>query len=199
MRLAKRIDGLVLRGNRAAALTCGHRTRPLADGEAVVLAIPAGAAAKMLPGMVPVLPTNPIVNAHFAMPEDAALPGGVPFLGLLGGVAEWLFHRPGLISATVSAGVDWVDRSAAEIADAVWADVANVCGTNITRPPVRVVKERRATIRQDPRTAARRPGCRTALANVLLAGDWTDTGLPATIEGAVLSGVRAAQAARDTA
>ncbi len=197
VRLGTRIDGLARSGNRIAALKRGDRARPLGRNEAVVLAMPPDAAAKLLPGMLPALPSNPIVNAHFAVPEDMGLPGGVPFLGLLGGTAEWLFHRPGLISATVSAGTAWVDRNAAEIADAVWADVADVCRTEITRPPVRIVKERRGTIRQDPRTARRRPGCRTALANLLLAGDWTNTGLPATIEGAVLSGVRAAEAALD--
>jgi uncharacterized protein with NAD-binding domain and iron-sulfur cluster len=55
-----------------------------------------------------------------------------------------------------------------------------------------VVKERRATFRQDPGEVARRPGNRTVAANLALAGDWTDTGLPATIEGAILSGSLAA-------
>ncbi|MDE0044678.1 MAG: FAD-dependent oxidoreductase, partial [bacterium] len=60
------------------------------------------------------------------------------------------------------------------------------------------IKERRATISQDPDTIAMRPGTRTAFNNMYLAGDWTDTGLPATIEGAVLSGKRAARACEQT-
>jgi uncharacterized protein with NAD-binding domain and iron-sulfur cluster len=56
-----------------------------------------------------------------------------------------------------------------------------------------VVKERRATFAQTPSALAQRPPSRTALANLALAGDWTDTGLPATIEGAIRSGFKAAQ------
>jgi hydroxysqualene dehydroxylase len=59
-------------------------------------------------------------------------------------------------------------------------------------PPWRLVKERRATFAQTPAQLARRPGPATAWENLVLAGDWTRTGLPATIEGAVLSGERAA-------
>jgi uncharacterized protein with NAD-binding domain and iron-sulfur cluster len=54
------------------------------------------------------------------------------------------------------------------------------------------VRERRATFAATPEENARRPGARTAFANLYLAGDWTDTGLPATIEGAIRSGNRAA-------
>jgi uncharacterized protein with NAD-binding domain and iron-sulfur cluster len=59
-------------------------------------------------------------------------------------------------------------------------------------PPFRVVKEKRATFAQDPETVAKRPGPVTSLGNLLLAGDWTNTGLPATIEGAIRSGRKAA-------
>ena len=59
-------------------------------------------------------------------------------------------------------------------------------------PPWRVVKEKRATFAATAAQDRRRPGPRTALENLVLAGDWTATGLPATIEGAIRSGDRAA-------
>ena len=59
-------------------------------------------------------------------------------------------------------------------------------------PPWRIVKERRATFAATPAQIARRPGATTRWQNLLLAGDWTETGLPATIEGAIDSGLRAA-------
>ena len=59
-------------------------------------------------------------------------------------------------------------------------------------PPWQIVKEKRATFAATPAQNAKRPGSRTKWANVLLAGDWIQTGLPATIEGAVRSGYKAA-------
>ena len=61
-------------------------------------------------------------------------------------------------------------------------------------PLYRVVREKRATFAATPDQDRKRPSARTALANLVLAGDWTDTGLPATIEGAVRSGHAAADA-----
>jgi len=60
-------------------------------------------------------------------------------------------------------------------------------------PPWQIVRERRATFAATVEQDRRRPGARTAWRNLLLAGDWTNTGLPATIEGAVRSGNRAAE------
>lgn len=58
-----------------------------------------------------------------------------------------------------------------------------------------MVKEKRATFAATPEQDARRPGAATAWRNLWLAGDWTATGLPATIEGALRSGERAAKLA----
>jgi hydroxysqualene dehydroxylase len=55
-----------------------------------------------------------------------------------------------------------------------------------------VIKEKRATFSPTPAVERLRPVAETAIAGLLLAGDWTATGLPATIEGAVLSGHTAA-------
>ena len=62
-------------------------------------------------------------------------------------------------------------------------------------PPWQIVKEKRATFAATPAQDAKRPDSRTRWDNVLLAGDWIQTGLPATIEGAVRSGYKAASIA----
>ncbi|MDB5485978.1 MAG: hpnE, partial [Tardiphaga sp.] len=59
-------------------------------------------------------------------------------------------------------------------------------------PPWQIVRERRATFAATPKQNAMRPGAKTGAANLFIAGDWTDTGLPATIEGSIRSGDRAA-------
>ena len=67
-----------------------------------------------------------------------------------------------------------------------------VAGLPKSMPPWQIVRERRATFAATPAENAKRPGPQTSWPNLLLAGDWTQTGLPATIEGAIRSGNRAA-------
>jgi uncharacterized protein with NAD-binding domain and iron-sulfur cluster len=74
----------------------------------------------------------------------------------------------------------------------IWAEVAKVTQIEKPLPPWQIIKEKRATFAATVEENARRPGANTAYANLVLAGDWTATGLPATIEGAVRSGHRAA-------
>lgn len=74
----------------------------------------------------------------------------------------------------------------------IWADVAEVTQIAKPLPPWQIIKEKRATFAATPAQDARRPCARTAYANLVLAGDFTATGLPATIEGAIRSGFRAA-------
>ena len=74
----------------------------------------------------------------------------------------------------------------------IWREVAALCDLGSQLPPWQIVNERRATFTATPGQDAKRPSARTDWANIALAGDWTQTGLPATIEGAVRSGYRAA-------
>ena len=74
----------------------------------------------------------------------------------------------------------------------LWHDVSRVANIAAELPPWQIVRERRATFAATPSQNARRPGAATAWRNLILAGDWTATGLPATIESAVRSGTRAA-------
>jgi hypothetical protein len=146
----------------------------------------------LLPGLVVPDAFRAIVNVHFRLDAD---PGEAGFTGVIGGVAEWVFIKPGIASVTISAADRMVDQGAETIAAAVWPDVAAVCGIAAGRqPPWRVIKEKRATFAATPAQQRRRPPARTAINNLVLAGDWTATGLPATIEGAIWSGCNAASA-----
>ncbi len=154
--------------------------------EAVVLAVPPNIAADLLPGLTVPDAFCPILNIHFR--ADAA-PG---FIGVIGGTAQWVFAKAGVASVTISAAGDLVDLSAEAIAARVWPDVRTALDLADPMPAFRVVKERRATFAATAAQERRRPGPRTALGNLALAGDWTATGLPATIEGAIRSGRAAA-------
>ncbi|WP_431856488.1 hydroxysqualene dehydroxylase HpnE [Azospirillum sp.] len=189
LHLNARVEAVDPAGFRAA----GARV-DLGAGEPLVLALPAWGVEKLLPEVAPPPPGPTIVNAHFRLDRPVTLPGGLPFLALVGGTAEWLFARGDVLSVTVSAADALAESPAEEIAARLWAEAARALGIAAALPPYRVVKERRATVDQSPAHAAGRPPARTAHPALFLAGDWTDTGLPATLEGAVRSGERAAAA-----
>ncbi|MBC7800482.1 MAG: FAD-dependent oxidoreductase [Gemmatimonadaceae bacterium] len=188
-------DAEILLGHRIPSLgfAAGRVTaigdRPLASDEAVVVAAPTAAA--LVPGLDMPDRFEAILNVHFRYDAD---PGEAGFTGLIGGTAEWVFVKPGVVSVTISAGNRRVDAPAAELAAEVWHDVRRVLDLPAAMPPWRVVKEKRATFAATPDQDRRRPHARTRWPNLVLAGDWTATGLPATIEGAIRSGCTAASA-----
>jgi len=189
----RRLRGLAMTGKRIDALDFGAESAALRPGDCVVLAMPAANLVQILPEIQAPLETRAIVNAHFRLDEEVQLPGGNRLLGIIGGTAQWLFARGDIASVTVSAADKLAEKDAADIAELLWRDVAKSLGKLPSAPPpVRIVKEKRATFAQIPAALAKRPKPRTAYENLFLAGDWTATGLPATIEGAVLSGQRAA-------
>lgn len=190
IRFGARLDGMDMEGDRVAALSVAGTRVELGAGDSVVLAVPAWIAEKLVPDLTVPPPGRAIVNAHFRLDHAPAL----TFLGLIGGTAEWLFARGNIVSVTVSDADTLADLPADAVAAQLWRDVARALDLNGAPPPFRVVKEKRATPDQAPEHAANRPGVRTALTNLVLAGDWTETGLPATLEGAVRSGERAARA-----
>ncbi len=161
----------------------------------VVLALPPYAVARLLPDLALPAEMSPIVNAHYRLDGPVVLPGGGPILGLIGGTAQWLIARGDVVSVTVSAADALVERPSDALAALLWRDVAAALSLPaLPVPPVRVIKERRATLRLTPAQENRRPGPVTAALNLFLAGDWTQTGVPPTIEGAIRSGRRAARA-----
>jgi len=161
----------------------------------VVLAVPPHALARLVPDIGAPADMSPIVNAHYRLDGPVVLPGGQRLLGLIGGTAQWLIARDDVVSVTVSAADALVERPPEALAALLWRDVASALDLPpLPVPPARTIKERRATLRLTPAQENRRPGTVTATLNLFLAGDWTQTGVPPTIEGAIRSGRRAAQA-----
>ena len=193
LRFGTRIRGLVTTGDGITALEGDGEDIAVARDDVVILAVPSWIAETIVPGLSAPPPGDPIVNVHYRLPRAATGAGDVRIVGVVGGVAQWVFCRGEIASVTISAARDLTDTPAEEIIARCWPDVALALELgDMPLPPARVVKERRATFAQTPAAAHLRPGCRTAVANLLLAGDWTNTGLPATIEGAVRSGFTAA-------
>jgi squalene-associated FAD-dependent desaturase len=189
VRMGRRVETIVVDRDRAAALRVAGEDIAIQPNEAVIVATPAWITPTLLPGVRAPDVFSSIVNGHF----QAQAPAGAPkMVGVIGGTAQWLFAFDGRIAVTVSGADALVDASREETAAALWRDVALVYGLGPDLPAWQIVKERRATFAATPEQAARRPGARTAWRNLVLAGDWTDTGLPATIEGAIRSGHKAA-------
>lgn len=193
----RRLRALDFEGARVARLDFGDVKVTLDVKEVVVLALPPGVAGDLVPDLAVPRDSRPIVNAHIRLPEDArpalALPEELPLLGLVGGAADWLFLRDDVASLTVSAAEDLAERAGEEIAALLWRETAKALGLDPAgKPVVRIIKEKRATLAQTPAALRLRPPARTRWLNLALAGDWTDTGYPATIESAVRSGAAAA-------
>jgi squalene-associated FAD-dependent desaturase len=198
IRFGSRLRALGFAGDRVTELLFDDSATMLRPEDSVILAAPAMIAARLVPGLI--VPDNyaPIVNAHFRCPLSSSGPPGAPlFAGIIGGTAEWVFRKREVVSVTISAADRIVDRPANELRETLWRDVTLAFALpSVPPPPARIVKERRATFRATPAQQARRPAAATVWANLHLAGDYVDTGLPATIEGAIRSGFAAAARVR---
>ena len=175
--------------NGVSELNFGGDTVAIEREGCVIMAVPPRSAAALLPGLKTPSKFRAIVNAHFRFDPPQNLP---PLTGVVGGLIEWLFAFPQRLSITISNGDRLLDMPREELAKSIWNEICEVAGVRGELPPWQIVRERRATFEATPEQDARRPGAITDRKNLFLAGDWTDTGLPATIEGSVRSGNRAA-------
>jgi len=192
--LGARVDAVDLADDAPRALHVAGERIELSSSEGLILATPSWVTARLLPHYRVAWEESPIINAHFAL-DDGCGRAEPTLVGLVGGRAQWIFRRPGLASVTVSAADALVDRPADELAQLFWPEVRTALDLgDAPLPAFRIIKEKRATPRQTPAAAAARWPTRTRWRGLALAGDWIDTGLPATIESAVRSGEAAVRA-----
>jgi hypothetical protein len=192
VQLGERCRRIVFGRAHAVALEFPEATVPVSKDDIVVLAVPPWAAQELVPKVVVPNDFRAIVNAHFkiAPPEDAP-----PILGVIGGTVEWIFSFPDRISITISGADRLIDMDRNALAALIWKDVTTALKMDALMPEWQIVKERRATFAATVEQNAKRAKATTNWVNLFLAGDWTATGLPATIEGAVRSGHKAAELA----
>ena len=184
----RRLRALDFDGDKVVGLDFGDE-RLTAGVDAVILAVPPIVAADLVPDIKVPSEFRAIVNAHFRLDPP---PGLAPIIGVVNGTIEWLFTFGDRLSITISAADRLLDAPREMLAQKLWQEVAIVTGLPTALPPWQIVRERRATFAATPRQNAKRPAATTTWRNLWLAGDWTMTGLPATIEGAIRSGNRAA-------
>ena len=196
VRFKARLRGLRWTDHRINSLYFPEGMLRVAPEDAVVLALPPEICNDIWPDAKAPTDSRAIVNAHFKLDAPPSLPWDSPFVGTLQSETHWVFVRDNIVSLTISAGDALAEKPNWEIANILWAETAQVIGNSAGRMPAwRIIKEKRATFAQTPAQVNARPQTDTAIRNLFLAGDWTDTGLPATIEGSVRSGFKAASKA----
>jgi hydroxysqualene dehydroxylase len=180
------------------------------DPAVVIVAVPHARAAAMLAELLPAtaralaaLESSPIVNLHIVYDRSVC---EEPFAAAVHTPVQYLIDRTG--AGGVPAGGQYLAISLSDAEREMQMSVDALRETYL--PAIRellprargasverflVTREHAATFRAAPGTAALRPPARTAVPGLLLAGAWTDTGWPATLEGAVLSGHAAAREA----
>jgi hydroxysqualene dehydroxylase len=180
------------------------RTELTAD--AVVVAVPHPAAARLVPTAAADdreswrrLGSAPIVNVHLRYGSTVT---DLPFAAAIDSPVQWIFDRTPAsmrgdqyLVVSISAADDAIAAPSGQLVATHLAAVARLLPA-ARRAPLReafVTREPRATFRQAPGTRAYRPPAATRLPGLALAGAWTDTGWPDTMEGAVRSGQRAAE------
>jgi squalene-associated FAD-dependent desaturase len=204
-------------GVRVSALRCDdrHATVVTPEGEItadlVVLAVPHQDAARLVPDdAVPGgtatwsgLGASPIVNLHVRYDGRVI---DEPFVAVVGSPVQWVFDRTDVAGAADGSGGQYLAVSlsdAASLVDTPVADLRREFLPELARlfPAANerrveeffVTRERRATFLQAPGSKALRPAATTRVSTLVLAGAWTDTGWPDTMEGAVRSGYHAAR------
>jgi monoamine oxidase len=185
----------------------------IAAADGVVLAVPPEAAARLLPegaaapGPGPErwreLGASPIVNVHVLYDRRVTR---LPFAAAVDSPVQWVFDRTGpsglaagqYLAVSVSAADDVVDTPAAQLREQFVPALEEIfpAARDARITDFFVTRERRATFRQEPGCGEKRPGATTRLAGLVLAGAWTNTGWPDTMEGAVRSGLSAARELR---
>ncbi len=177
-------------GKRASALHFDGEAVMLGADEAVVLAVPPDAARALVPEVSTPQCGSTTLSLFFAHEPP---PGLAAITGLVNATGQWLFAGHGRLAVTISGADALAAMSGEALAAQVWAEVAQVATLPAAPLPAwQIVTETHATFAALPQEELRRPATRTRWNNLMLAGDWVATGLPATIEGAIRSGNKAA-------
>jgi squalene-associated FAD-dependent desaturase len=194
IRYGRRLRSISFATRNVEELNFGDEVVRVSADDSVILAVPPWVATTLVPDLPAPSEFRSIVNAHFKVFPPAQL---APVIGVANGTIEWIFSFRDRLAITISAADRLLDVARETLAAALWRELAAATGLNGAIPPWQIIKERRATFAALPAENAKRPASLTRWINLVLAGDWVRTGLPATIEGAIRSGHHAAQHCRE--
>lgn len=202
VQLKQRVTALCIERGRIQGVETGSGFVP---AQQLVLALPPWRLPKLLAGHAALAPLaeglqqlqyEPICTVYLQYPAATRL--GMEMVGLRDGISQWIFDRrvcaqPGLMAVVISthgAHMEWDNET---LAQRVQAELALLFPHWPEPVQQQVIREKRATFSSTTHIGAIRPARCTAVSGCWLAGDYTDTGLPATLEGAIASGVQCAR------
>lgn len=200
--LGQRVTAVELSGDSVESVWIG---RQQLQARQLILATPHGITQRLLSphktlsetcNRLAKLSDEPVATLYLQYPADVRLPE--PMLGLEGTTAQWIFDRrfcqqPGLMAVVVSARGEHTGWSTQVFTTNIIRELEN-CFPHWPAPQqTLLVREKRATFSCPAGVDNDRPACNTAVKGLWLAGDYTGNGLPATLEGAVRSGVECAE------
>lgn len=193
--VSKPLDAIVHDGVMVRQLKSGEDEYN--DFDAVILAVPPYALPKIKGAeflLDPVFQSfiyAPIISAHLFLGKNFL---EKPFYALHKSPIHWVFNHGNRLTLVVSAAYDIVEKSNEYLYAIIVRELSNYL--DISAQDIidyQIVKEKRATVVPSAENIFKRPKTTTSIRNLFLAGDWTDTGLPSTIESAVISGNKAAE------
>ena len=186
----ERIRDIEVKDDRITSLTLEGSKVAVKKGDYVIFAVTSSALKKLIPEIEVPEETNSIINVYFRYPYETK----IPFAGVVGGMVDWMFFKDGLISTTTSAANEIAGEKEEILAKRAWEDIKKATKITSSHVPLyKVIKEKRATFSCTPESLNKRTKPLTKIKNMVIAGDFTDTGLPGTMEGAIKSGVKAAK------
>lgn len=193
VRYGARLAELAISGERVAGLRFRSENVALGPDDQIVLAVPAGEAARLCNDLVVPHGSSGIVTVAY-FPDQPLQPvdQGALF-ALVGERTEWVLLREDKIIVTIGAADGLIGGDHKALAQSVWRNLSVALARgDVPMPDWHVLPFTDGTFAQTSANSGRRPGPHTGFDNLFLAGDWTDTGYPASIESAVRSGHRTA-------
>jgi squalene-associated FAD-dependent desaturase len=201
VQLGQRVSGLRIENDRIRGLTT---TQGEIDVRQVILAVPPHAAASLCreqPALTELMQQcqafhyEPICTVYLQYPETVRL--SQPMLGLLGGLGQWVFDRrcceqPGLLAVVLSSQGEHLQLDNDTLIREVAGELARLFPDWPAYNKAYVVREKRATFASRVDINRIRPDNHSPVHGLWLAGDYTRTGYPATLEGAIRSGLQCA-------
>jgi hydroxysqualene dehydroxylase len=203
----QRVKKIIQTGREVVGVTTGQWS--FSKPQAIITALPYDALSKLMPEWADKvgfsrLSSAPIVSVHLSYDRPARLPAAL--IGLPFETSQWLFDRNiqhdrqgtdqgARLSVVMSGAYREVHWTKNRLLTTVTADIERLQPglSQASLLGARVIKERRATFSPWPQSSRQRPQTVTPWQNMAVAGDWTATNLPATLEGAVMSGDKAAR------